>query len=100
MLSEDRTLFIENLFVTENCRRKGIGTEVYKLIESAARKSGHTHIGLSIYSRLKDPTAAIAFGKSLGFRIASFDSMHTGMSKTLLGVVPSPEVSESPGVGA
>lgn len=100
LVSEDRTLFIENLFVTEDNRRSGIGTQVWKLIESAARKSGYLLICLSIKASIKDPTAAIAFGKSLGLRISQATPLHTGMSKALLAVVPQQEPSESFEVGA
>jgi GNAT superfamily N-acetyltransferase len=56
--------FIENLFVTKNQRRKGIGKLLFNKTVSECKNKKCTHIGLSTFFTYKD---AIKFYEDLGF---------------------------------
>lgn len=90
----DRTLSIENFFVAKSERRQGIGTQIFKILERGARESGFTLLGLGIDCRNQDPAGALAFAKSLGFKVKDSGSMYIGLTKPLLSAVPASEPSQ------
>jgi GNAT superfamily N-acetyltransferase len=88
----EKFVYVRTLFVTTSKRRQGIGSGLLKTIEKAARESGLRLIGLSIDPTHKDPEAALAFAKSLGFKIKESGTgpNHIGLTKALLYSVPTP----------
>lgn len=56
---------IEEFGVHKNCRRQGVGTELFKYIKQLANKNGYTRLELDMWEFNTD---ALKFYESLGFK--------------------------------
>lgn len=66
ILTDIKTLYIDDLCIDENCRGKGVGKEIYKYVESYARAEGCYNVTLNVWA-LNDN--AIGFYEALGLKV-------------------------------
>lgn len=65
ILTDIRTLYIDDLCVDENCRGQHIGARLYEYVLNYARESGCYNVTLNVWSLNK---SAMAFYKKMGLK--------------------------------
>lgn len=65
ILTDIRTLYIDDLCVDENCRGQHIGARLYEYVLNFARESGCYNVTLNVWSLNK---SAMAFYKKMGLK--------------------------------
>jgi ribosomal protein S18 acetylase RimI-like enzyme len=65
ILTDIRTLYIDDLCVDENCRGQHIGARLYEYVLNFARESGCYNVTLNVWSLNE---SAMAFYKKMGLK--------------------------------
>lgn len=63
ILTDIKTLYIDDLCVDENCRGKGIGKSLYNYVVDYARRENCYNVTLNVWA---DNTSALGFYESIG----------------------------------
>ena len=66
ILTDIKTLYVDDLCIDENCRGKGVGKALYKYVESYARDEGFYNVTLNVWA-LNDN--ARGFYENLGLKV-------------------------------
>ena len=65
VLTDVKTLYIDDICIDENCRGQGLGREMYHYIQEYARSEGYYRITLNVYCLNPD---AVKFYEAMGLK--------------------------------
>lgn len=70
MLQRNAYFYIDALYVSDNCRRKGIGRALYTYLSNLAAEEKCSRIDLKVWDFNKD---AVSFYQNMGFQMQSYN---------------------------
>jgi GNAT superfamily N-acetyltransferase len=83
-ITNEGECFIQDLFIVEDARRKGLGTELIKKVESSASYKGAKYLSCGVCPLANNSTDSLQFALSYGFKLYSARQDYVILKKDII----------------